>query len=41
MCLRAPCIAEPAPVDDETALSEIGLFDLIQAFKIMLERTDG
>jgi segregation and condensation protein A len=33
--------AEPAPVDDETALSEVGLFDLINAFKAMLERTDG
>ncbi len=33
--------AEPTPVDDESALSEIGLFDLMRAFKIMLERTDG
>jgi len=32
---------EPAPVDDEEALNEIGLFDLIHAFKAMLERTDA
>jgi len=33
--------AEPVPVDDESALSEVGMFDLIKAFKVMLERTDG
>jgi segregation and condensation protein A len=33
--------AEPAPVDDESAFSEIGLFDLMRAFKKMLERTDA
>ena len=33
--------AEPVAVDDEAALSQISLFDLIKAFKVMLERTDG
>ncbi len=33
--------AEPAPVDDEAALGEVSLFDLIKAFKAMLERTDA
>ncbi len=32
---------EPAAVDDEAALSEVSMFDLIKAFKAMLERTDG
>jgi segregation and condensation protein A len=33
--------AEPAAVDDDAALSEVSLFDLIRAFKVMLERTDA
>jgi segregation and condensation protein A len=33
--------AEPAAVDDEAALGEVSLFDLIRAFKAMLERTDA
>ena len=33
--------AEPAAVDDEAALSEVSMFDLIRAFKVMLERTDA
>jgi len=33
--------AEPVPVDDEAALQEVSLFDLIKAFRVMLERTDG
>lgn len=33
--------AEPAAVDDDAALSEVSMFDLIRAFKAMLERTDG
>ena len=32
---------EPVAVDDEAALSRVSLFDLIKAFKVMLERTDG
>jgi segregation and condensation protein A len=33
--------AEPVPVDDEGAFTEVSLFDLLQAFKAMLERTDA
>ncbi|MBM4310758.1 MAG: segregation/condensation protein A [Deltaproteobacteria bacterium] len=33
--------AEPAPVDDEAALGQVSLFDLIRAFKTMLDRTDA
>jgi len=33
--------AEPAVVDDGAALGKVSLFDLIRAFKVMLERTDA
>jgi segregation and condensation protein A len=33
--------AEPAPVDDASALGQVSLFDLIRAFKTMLERTEA
>ncbi len=35
------CFNEPVPVDDEQALTEASVFDLLQAFKKMLERVGG